>query len=180
MLSCLLAAVANGQVAHFPGPQLGTRSPNGKYVIKNVDSDGAEPAHVLFLIDTKGGSKVRLRSYDRHVDILWSPLSKAFVINDYEGSDSARAFLYSLPWVGGSVDLLKKLTVYLRGRHKENIILKNDHVYLSVRRWVNSEEVLCRLEAYGEASPGGAGFTAYYTYNINHGFQVLKSRLPVN
>lgn len=175
-----MAVGAIAQGIHFPGPQSETTSPDHRYIIQNVNSDGMEPAHVLSLLDTKNGSKVKIHSYDRHVDLLWSPQSDAFVINDYEGSDSARPLLYSLPWNGRKTDLLEELTDFLRGRHEEKLVLKNDHVYLSVRRWNNPNELLCRLEAYGEASPHGSGFKGYYTYKIGEGFHVYNSKAQVN
>jgi hypothetical protein len=170
-VSLAIATYSNAQAVHFPGPESDARSPDRRYVIQNLDSNGTEPAHTLFLLDMRNGSKTNIHSYDRHVDILWSPQSDGFVINDYEASDSARPLLYSLPWGGANIDLLEKLTTFLRGQHQEQLVIQNDHVYLSVRRWINSRELLCRLEAYGDMSPHGAGFSGYYVYKIGEGFR---------
>jgi hypothetical protein len=164
-------AGVNAQGVHFPGSESEAKSPNHQYIIQNLDYEKMEPAHVLVLLDTRSGSKTKIHSYDRHVDILWSPRSDAFVINDYEGSDSARPILCSLPWNDKKTDLLERFTVFLRGRHEENLILKNDHVYFSVRRWLNPQELLCQLEAYGEASPNGSVFKGLYVYRIGQGFR---------
>jgi hypothetical protein len=177
-----LATIAgvNAQGVHFPGSESEAKSPNHQYIIQNLDYEKMEPAHVLVLLDTRSGSKTKIHSYDRHVDILWSPRSDAFVINDYEGSDSARPILYSLPWNGKKTDLLETLTVFLRRRHEESLVLKNDHVYFSVRRWINSHELLCRLEAYGGASPTGSGFKGQYVYRIGEGFRMYSPKAPRN
>jgi len=55
-----------------------------------------------------------LTSYPRGVDVLWSPTSRAFVVNDYEGSDAAHPVLFSAPWTNQPVDLREKLIGYLR------------------------------------------------------------------
>jgi hypothetical protein len=124
----------------------------------------------------KSGTKVKIHSYDRHVDVLWSPESNALIINDYEGSDSTRPLLYSLPWGDRRTDLLERLTIFLRTRHEENIVLKNDHVYFTVRSWINPHELLCQLQAYGEANPRGAGFKGSYVYTIGKTFRVYNPK----
>ena len=175
-ISLAIITSVNAQVAQFPGTKSETKSPDGRYTIQNRDRENTEPAHVLFLLDRRNGSKTLIQSYDRSVDIFWSPKSDAFVINDHEGSDSARPLLYSLPWNDTKIDLLEKLKVFLRGRHQENLVVGNDHVYLLARRWINSRELLCRLEAYGEASHTGSGFTGYYLYEIGNGFRPYEPK----
>jgi hypothetical protein len=150
------------------------KSPDGRYTIRNSDSLTEDPAHTLTLVDASTGSAIKICQYPRHVDVLWSPVSSAFVVNDYEGSDSTRPLLYSLPWTGKKADLLEELTDFLRRRHQENLVLKNDHVYLTVRRWISPQELLCQLEAYGDASRHGAGLKGYYVYKIGAGFRVYK------
>jgi hypothetical protein len=149
-------------------------------VIRNSDSLTENPAHTLTLVDANTGSAIKIYQYPRAADVLWSPASDSFVINNYEGSNSTRPILYSLPWNDKKTDLLETLTVFLRGRHEENLVLKNDHVYFSVRRWINSHELLCRLEAYGEASPNGPGFKGQYVYRIGKGFRVYSPKAQKN
>jgi hypothetical protein len=171
------AGAANAQNASFPGRVAKSKSPDSRYVIENVDYDNRDPAHDLVLLDTKNGSKTTIQSYERGVDVLWSPQSDAFVVNDHEGSDSTRPLLYSLPWTGNKTDLLGKLTDFLRTRHQEQLVLGNDHVYFSVRRWISARELLGRLEAYGEANPHGSGFNGYYVYTVGQGFRLYSSKL---
>ena len=76
-----------------------------------------EPAHTLLLIDSRSTSRRVLYKYGRHVDLLWSPVSDALVINDYEGSNSAKPVLFDL--VTGSVGIdLKGEFLRLRDRQK--------------------------------------------------------------
>ena len=175
--SLSLVVLCSAQNASFPSRTTKSKSPNGRYVIQNIDYDNRDPAHDIVLLDTKNGTKTTIQSYERGVDVFWSPQSDAFVINDHEGSDSTRPFLYSLPWTGSKIDLLEKLTDFLRTRKEEKVVLGNDHVYFSAKRWMDAHELLGRLEAYGEASPHGAGFNGYYVYTVGQGFRVYNSKL---
>lgn len=172
----VITVISTAQRMSFPGNKSDSKSRNGRYVVQNLDYDNRELAHDLVLLDTKNGTKTKIYSYGRGVDLLWSPQSDAFVINDHEGSDSTRPLLYSLPWTDKKTDLLEKLTDFLRSRHEEGLIRKNDHVYFVVRRWIGPHELFCELEAYGEASPQGSGYKGYYVYRIGEGFRVYTSK----
>jgi hypothetical protein len=163
---------AVGQKISFPGSRSETKSPNGRYVIQNVDSD-QPPAHTLILMDMRNGSTNTVYKYARHVDVLWSPSSDATVINDYEGSNASRPILITLPWTAATtpLDLRENLIDFLRSKGESKIILGNDHSYLLAQRWLSSKEILCELRVYGEANPKGAA--RLYVYTIGEGFKVF-------
>lgn len=171
-----LTVISTAQRVSFPGRVSESKSPNGRYIIQNLDYDDRELAHDLVLLDTKTGTKTMIYSYGRSVDLLWSPESDAFVINDHEGSNSTRPLLYSLPWTDHKTDLSEKLADFLRDRHDEDLVRGNDHVYFAVRRWIGPHELLCKLEAYGDASPHGSGYKGYYVYRIGEGFRVYNPK----
>jgi len=160
---------AKAQKRSFPGLQPELKSPDGRYLIRNSDSLTENPAHTLTLVDAKSGYEIKIYQYARGADVLWSPASDAFVINDYEGSNSTRPILYQLPWRGTKVDMLTEMANFLQSRGKEKIIFGNDHLYFTVRRWLNKKELLCRLNGYGDANPNG--FTRDYIYKIGGGFR---------
>ena len=168
-LSLTLTIGANAQKISFPGPSSKIKSPNGEYTIRNTDDQKQEPAHRLTLVDEKNGTIVKVYSYGRHVDVLWSPDSRAFVVNDYEGSDSCHPILFAPPWSAATIDLRGKLITYLRARGEAQIAEKNDHVYFTVQRWLTDKEMICKITGYGDASP--KGFTKYYVYNLGSGFR---------
>ena len=98
-----------------------TKSPDGRYTIRNTDDEKQEPAHVLALIDAKDGSTTKIYAYGRHVDVLWSPTSVAFVVNDYEGSDAAHPVLFTAPWDNQPVDKRESNSIpVLRAWSKEH------------------------------------------------------------
>jgi hypothetical protein len=92
-LLCLLCSSPSvAATVKFPGPAREARSPDGQTAVINTDHDDA-PYHVLSIMD-RGRFKSRpLFSYGRSVDVAWSPDSKFFFVNDYDGSDVARCVL---------------------------------------------------------------------------------------
>jgi hypothetical protein len=173
LLSAFLGAAiisgANAQKVSFPGKKPETKSPDGRYAIRNVDDENQEPAHTLTLIDTKDGSATKIYSYERHVDVLWSPTSGALVVNDYEGSNAAHPVLFTAPWTDQPVDLREKLIDFLRSRGEATSALDNHHVYFSAQRWLNGNDILCQMTGYGDVDP--KGFTKHYVYKIGKGFR---------
>src|SRR5690348_4256013 len=91
LLVLLNIAVARSsqKLVEFPGPQSQARSPDGRYIIENVDSD-KEPHHTLRLKNIETGVVRTLCNYPRHVSVLWSPDGKKLVINHYAGSDFSK------------------------------------------------------------------------------------------
>jgi hypothetical protein len=176
LLGALLCVVtihgANAQKASFPGRRSEVTSLNGRYMIRNSDNLKENPAHTLTLVDAKGGPAIKIYQYARGADVLWSPASDAFIINDYEGSNSTRPVLYEVPWTGTKTDILVELTNFLRSRGGEKIVFGNDHLYFTARRWLNKREVLCRLDGYGTANPNG--FSRDYVYEIGDGFRAYQ------
>jgi len=171
-LGMVMLGGANAQKVTFPGAKSETKSPDGRYTIRNTDDEKQKPSHVLALIDVKDGSARKVYSYERHVDVLWSPTSVAFVVNDYEGSDAAHSVLFSTPWTNQPVDLREKLIGYLRSGRGTKSVLDNHHVYFSAQRWLTGDEILCQVTGYGDVDP--KGFTAQYIYKIATGFRPFR------
>jgi hypothetical protein len=76
----------------FPGRMHEALSPDGSTAIINTDHD-EEPNHVLSIENKRHFKRRTLFSYGRYVDVAWSPDSKFFFVNDYDGSDVARCIL---------------------------------------------------------------------------------------
>jgi hypothetical protein len=170
MLLCFTTlAGANAQKATFPGTQSETRSPDGRYTIRNADDGSQVPAHTLTLIENADSTKVKIYSYLRHVDVLWAPTSNAFVVNDYDTSDESRPILFTAPWTNSYVDLRDKLVEYLRSRDAARSVLGNHHVYFSAEKWLSGTEVLCKVTGYGDVNP--QGFSKQYVYELGQGFR---------
>jgi len=170
LVCVVLGAGASAQRVSFPGPKSATESPDGRYTIQNADNEKQEPAHTLTLVDARNGSTTKIYSYGRHVDVLWSPTSSAFVVNDYEGSDASHPLLFAAPWTDQPVDMREKLVNFLRSRRMAKSVEENHHVYFSAKRWVSDNEILCEVTGYGDADP--KGFSKRYVYKIGDGFRL--------
>ena len=114
-----------------------SRSPDGRYIIENRDEDNHEPAHSLTLLKIDDGSEVKIFEYRRHIDVLWSPLSDAFVINDYEASDSSHPVLFLVRSYSRPIDLRAELLKFLRSKGEESHLVGNQHAYIVARRWID-------------------------------------------
>jgi hypothetical protein len=158
------------QRVSFPGVKSETKSPDGRYTIRNTDDPKQEPAHTLTVVDGTTGLKTRFYSYGRHVEVLWSPTSTALLVNDYEGSDTAQPVLFVSPWTNAPINLREKLIDFLRSRGDLRIIEENDHVYFTARRWLNGSELLCEIRGYGGAN--AKGFSKRYIYALGQGFRI--------
>jgi hypothetical protein len=170
LLSVTLGVGVHAQKVSFPGARFETKSPDDRYTIQNADDEKREPAHTLTLIDAmRGGSATKIYSYGRHVDVLWSPTSSAFVVNDYEGSDAAHPILFTTTRIDRVIDLREILIDFLRSEGTANSIEKNQHVYVLANRWVSGNEIECEVSAYGNANP--KGFTKRYVYKVGEGFR---------
>jgi hypothetical protein len=174
LLCAAMIAEANAQKISFPGAKSETKSPDGRYTIRNADDEKQEPAHTLTLIDVKDGSTTKIYSYPRRVDVLWSPTSRAFVVNDHEGSDASHPVLFTAPWTNQSIDLRENLIGFLRSGHGAKSVEENHHVYFSAQRWLDGKEILCQVTGYGDVDP--QGFTAQYVYQIGAGFRLVNDR----
>ena len=169
VIGTALVLAASAKQISFPGAKTETKSPDGRYAVSNIDDVHAQPAHILMLIDSQSGKHSKIYEYGRHVDVLWSPASNALAINDYGGSDFTRAVLLMLPSGQKQDDLWDELIKFLRSQGEARIALENAHVYLTVEKWFNDHELLCKLTGYGPASP--KGFTKHYVYAIGKGFR---------
>lgn len=167
---CLnLQLAAKAQRVSFPGKASEVKSPNGRYTVRNTDDQNRTPAHLLTLIDNRNGVAIISYSYSRHVDVLWSPTSKAFVVNDYEGSETSRPLLFTEPWVDQPLDLRERLTDLLCQRGDAKSILGNHHVFVVAEKWRGGGEIVCRATGYGDVDR--KGFKKVFVYKLRGGFR---------
>jgi hypothetical protein len=170
----LIVGSVNAQKVSFPGNKSEAKSPNGRFAVRNSDDQKLQPPHTLTLINARTGTHTTILTYGRHVDVLWSPESQAFVVNDYEESDRAHPILFSTPWTNHPVDMREMLIDFLKTQEMAKSIENNQHVYFVAQRWLSGSEILCELTGYGDANP--KAFTAHYVYKIGAGFRILEKR----
>jgi hypothetical protein len=95
----LVSTFAHSQslYAKFPGKPSALPSPDGRYVLRNVDSPkGPGPYHTIYLEDRHTGKKRKVYEYERSASVVWAPDSRRFAVNDYLGSNVSEAYIYSV------------------------------------------------------------------------------------
>ena len=142
------AASALGAVpGHFPENQRTIDSPDKKYSIYNKDSD-QEPNHSLYIRRHAPEAQQKILDYGRHVDVMWSPESNAFFVNDYSGSSEATCLVFF-------ADGLRRLDVKdLLSKIHEEEILSSDHLYVTCKKWTK-ERIEVSVSGRGDKYPNG-------------------------
>jgi hypothetical protein len=157
----------------------GVKSPNGRYVVKNDYRDrqscgGQTPPCIsVDLVDTRTGKSTLLYKYGRWVRILWSPSSKAVIVNDYGGSDYSLAILFLLSPRLTKIDLGDRL---LASRHTGPETTKfglDDHVYIYAVKWLGNDRLLLKVTGLGNQNSDS--FTELYAYRIGDSFELKES-----
>ena len=169
------AATAGSQkVMQFPGESSQIASPNGRYVLVNVDSESEEHAlalgdnHALYLRDLRTGKEKKIYTYGRKVEALWSPRGNRLMISDYGGCDYANCIIFLFDTARSPIDVQEQLREKM-GYNKS--IFGNHHPYIVGTEWFSEKRVKIKIFGHGNIDPHG--FTLWYEYLIGDGFKKL-------
>jgi len=172
---CSSAATASSQkVMQFPGESSQIASPNGRYVLVNVDSESEEHTlalgdnHELYLRDLRNGKEKKIYAYGRAVEALWSPTGNKLMINDYGGSNYANCIIFFFDIGRTSIDVQEQL--WKKMRYNKSIF-GNHHVYIVGKKWFSEKRVKIKIFGHGDVDPHG--FTLWYQYLIGDSFKKL-------
>jgi len=122
------------------------------------------------LKDLKNKTNEKLFSYNRYVDVLWSPKGTGLIVNDHGGSDYANSIIFLFNGVRKSIDLKATL---LKTMSENKSIFGNHHVYIEGVEWLDENRVKVKISGYGDIDPNG--FTLWYEYTIGDGFKRIKT-----
>ena len=163
----------------FPGPPNQVRSPDGRYLMTNIDypeqMSREDDWHSAFLTDTRSADKKLFYKYDRGIDIVWSPFSDMIALNDYYGSNVSQTFLLHLGSPAERIDLGERLGKSNRPRRERLSIETADHVYPRVVKWVDRDHLLFKVSGHDGVDAGG--FTLAYLYNLKDDSFILLEYL---
>lgn len=175
---------ASGFSRNFPGEVAEIASPNGSFIVKNLDDSlgrnipskkYADPKqldnHQLVL--TKKGSKAGtpVFTYQRNVDVIWSPDSTAFIVNDFMGSNLAFPFLLQVKDPTHPVEFADRFVDSVTDKKDKHNLTKSDHVYIKVTRWLSPQSV--EIKAFGHNTDS---FEMFYSWDLHSKFQRLAHR----
>ena len=163
--ACLLqlpfVALSVAGPPEFPGPTPAP-SPDKRYVIESQQPTSALPQHVLLLQDTTTNATKELLRFNRHVEVLWAPNSRAIAINDFTGSDSATCWIVRIEGdrlqsedLGARLEATPGFNARIHGNH---------HVYIHAVAWADQTVVRVSVDGYGEMDP--RGFADLYEYTL--------------
>jgi hypothetical protein len=148
------SAVALGGLAtkcaetQLPGKRMiRVPSPDGHWVLISSplmpSGDGT-----LSIEESKTGQHTVVKHFERSLGVGWSPDSKAYFLNDQEGSNITEAYVY---WPE-KADPLRLDDLILKHDTEANAI-RADHTYFRIRRWYNTQTLLVEYCGYSSESP---------------------------
>lgn len=153
----------------FPGKESRNPSPNGLYVVVNVDNVKMTPSHELLIRNMKSGSLTPLLAYPRWVSTLWSPSGSALIVNDHAGSDYANAYVYIFGISPKRVSVVRELKKTLPD---DTTLFQNDHVYVEGTQWIDDNTIKVKVYGHGPVNPNG--FVRYFEYTLGGGIRELR------
>jgi hypothetical protein len=89
-------------------------------------------------------------SYGRNIEACWSPDSVWLIVNDHEGSNSTRPYLFSAKDPSTKIDLKE----WVLSHYRSKSVTDNHHVYMTAE-WVDRKHILLSVQGYGEVDPSG-------------------------
>lgn len=164
------SVLAADYTAAFPSAMSNLISPNGKYMVVNVDYDHRVPHHALFIVNESRKQRIYLYSYSRHVDISWALDSAHLYINDYAGSDNSDCLIYGV----SNMSIVRIANVLQKYNLESSQIKHNGHVYIKCSKWISNKRVAVEVSGYGGGNPNG--FNIYYVYELGKKPRPLKIR----
>lgn len=156
------------EVIKFPGSVHAVASPDRKAVIINEDRD-QEPNHLLYLSVRGSPSKILIMPYGRHVDVLWSPDSRSFFVNDYAESNEADCILINR----GTMKKTSLTRVLTKGARAPLLGNDNTHLYVTCDGWRGTQKLLVSVIGYNGTQSGT--IQGRFIYNTDSG-QIKSTR----
>ncbi len=156
-------------------------SPDGRYLVENVD--GSPPRqgdrvlkdwHTIYLIDTKGNARKTLYRYGRWLNILWSPSSGAFVVNDFYVSDDSHCILFILKPKLVRIDLVETLAKSLKPGTLQDLVTGGYPVFKFAVKWRHAESLLLKVTGFGDVDETGFHhpFVYLFLYRLDGSIQL--------
>ena len=144
--------------ARFPGKRSELPSPDGHYVLVNVDSD-REPYHSIILKEKSTSTMRKISDYGRSATVVWAPDSRHFALNDYAGSDFTNTHIIAVDESVPRIDIQMEILAHVRR------LAGGDHEYFGVVRWLDNRHVIVHHWGHGESQQ--RAFCECHIYTLN-------------
>lgn len=143
----------------FPGSSQECRAPNSGAAVEWREAT-ASHGHELWLRDH--GTIERLLTFNRYVDVLWSPDGAAIAITDYAGSNEADVWVFRLQSPGQRANVEE---AFIRAFGRPPEVYQNGHRYFVAQRWRSATSLTFSVRAY-DAEPGRE-YEAMFQYDLD-------------
>jgi hypothetical protein len=149
------------QTCSFPAAVKVCRSPNDLWLLRWQEATESAP-HVLFADQRQTGRSVKLLTFGRNVDAMWSPDVTHIAITDHAGSNYSSVFIAELA-SGRLTDVEQEMHRTLK---TQPLIYANGHRYFSALRWQSATRLVFEVRAY-DAEPGRE-VRATFTFDLKN------------
>jgi hypothetical protein len=136
------------QTCTFPATENVCRSPNGSWLLR-WQEETESASHVLFAEQRQTGRSVKLLTFGRSVNAMWSPDVTHVAITDHSGSSDSQVFVAELA-SGRLTDVEQEMRRTLRAQPH---IYVNGHRYFTALRWQSATRLIFEVRAY-DLEPG--------------------------
>jgi hypothetical protein len=143
----------------FPGAATVCRSPDGSWLLHWQEATASKP-HVLFAEQRETGRTIKLLTFARSVDAIWSPDVIHVAITDHSGSSESSVFIAELA-TGRVIDVEQEMRRTLKTLPPIDI---NGHRYFTALRWQSATMLVFEVRAY-DAEPGRE-LRAMFTFDL--------------
>jgi len=163
----LFSAVASfGQSARsFPGKKSELISPDGRWMLQNVDRD-QEPYHSILLKDNTSGKRRKVCDYGRSVRVIWAPDSRRFALNDYAGSNFTKTTIVSVDETVPTIDVQAAILHSNVSQSESVTLVGSGHDYFGVTRWLDKHRAVVHHWGHSDVPPLRA-FCECYLYTLD-------------
>jgi hypothetical protein len=161
-------AVLGEEFATFPESRE-LHSPDGRYVIRNVDTNPAPQQfsgvfHSVFLEERATGRSRKLFDYVRRVAVAWSAGNRV-IVTDYTNQKNSRALVFSADDSFEPVVVDKRNLEAMLPAPQRDYLNGNDHVFVEASS-LKGDALVLRVWGYGARNP--EGFRLICQYDLAH------------
>jgi hypothetical protein len=149
------------QTCAFPAAVTVCRSPNGSWSLRWQEATESAP-HVLFAEQRQTGRSIRLLTFERSVDAMWSPDVTHVAITDHAGSNYFNVFVAELT-SGRLTDVEQEMRRTLKTLPP---IYVNGHRYFTALRWQSATQLVFEVRAYDAES--GREVRATFAFDVKN------------
>lgn len=154
----------------FPGTLKESVSPDKSFRIENIDESKEKHRLVFFCKDQPKGKT--LLSYGRSVEMLWSPNSEMFVINDWAASNLAFSYLYKTNDILHPIDINEALINSTIDKKEKEKLTESGHVYITANKWLSP----CLLKVKACCHDGKV-FEFFYIWDLKKSLKKIRDAI---